>query len=133
GEGKIPLIESRRRARRRPPLRRGDARRHDFATTSPQILPTTSAKSTRAAPKNRIVVIVPRPERRHGGSMDAHAPSIEAYFPVSPAASESSAPSADTRSEEEQESAPSPLLVQQPSVPSLTASLLAEVEVFSPK
>jgi hypothetical protein len=66
--------------------------------------------------------------------MDAHAPPIEAYFPASPAASGSSspsAPSADTRSEEK-ESAPT-LLVQQPLVPSLTASLLAEDEVFSPK
>lgn len=63
--------------------------------------------------------------------MDAHAPPIEAYFPSSLAAPASSAPSADTQSEVK-ESAPS-LLVQQPSVPSLTASLLAEDEVFSPK
>lgn len=63
--------------------------------------------------------------------MDAHAPPIEACFPSSLAAPASSAPSADTQSEVK-ESAPS-LLVQQPSVPSLTASLLAEDEVFSPK
>ncbi|MFS8069787.1 MAG: hypothetical protein ACMG6S_25770, partial [Byssovorax sp.] len=60
--------------------------------------------------------------------MDAHAPSIEAYFPVPPAA----APSATDTHAEEVESTPA-LLVQEPSVPSLTASLLAEEEVFSLK
>lgn len=60
--------------------------------------------------------------------MDAHAPSIEAYFPAPPA---QAAPRAETESEA-RESNPS-LLVQQSSVPSLTASLLAEEEVFSAK
>jgi hypothetical protein len=59
--------------------------------------------------------------------MDAHAPSIEAYFPVPPAQAE---PSAEAGSEEKDST---PRLVQQASVPSLTASLLAEEEVFSPR
>lgn len=59
--------------------------------------------------------------------MDAHAPSIEAYFPAPPPA----APREDTESQGH-ESTPS-LLAQPPSVPSLTASLLAEEEVFSPR
>ena len=63
--------------------------------------------------------------------MDAHAPSIEAYFPVPPAASAPSAADADTQSEE-RESSPAHL-VKEPPVPSLTASLLAEEEVFSLK
>jgi len=63
--------------------------------------------------------------------MDAHAPSIEGYFPVPPAPFVPDATSAPTESEAK-ESTPS-LLGQPPAVPSLTASLLAEEEVFSPR
>jgi hypothetical protein len=64
--------------------------------------------------------------------MDAHAPSIEAYFPAPPAPSTSSAPSAaDTQSEERESTPDLPLPEASIPIPSLTASLLAEEEVFS--
>lgn len=64
--------------------------------------------------------------------MDAHAPSIEGYFPVPPAPAEPSAATEFAAEFGERESTPL-RLVQPPSVPSLTASLLAEEEVFSPR
>lgn len=63
--------------------------------------------------------------------MDAHAPPIEAYFPVQEGQAPR-APRADTESREV-ESPPLPLQAPPPAVPSLTASLLAEEAVFSPK
>jgi hypothetical protein len=63
--------------------------------------------------------------------MDAHAPSIEGYFPVPPAPAEPRPESADTVSEEAESAAALPVMPAP--VPSFTASLLADHEVFSPR
>jgi hypothetical protein len=63
--------------------------------------------------------------------MDAHAPSLEGYFPV-PSASAGARPiDADTLSEEAESTPPPP--APPPIVPSFTHSLLAEDAAFSPR
>ena len=63
--------------------------------------------------------------------MDAHAPSLEGYFPAPPASAGPRSPSADPLPEEAVSTPDLP--VSPPIVPSFTASLLAEDAELSPR